>query len=204
MSELIIGLTGGIGSGKTTVSNIFKQFEIEVIDADIIAREVVEPGMPAYQEILARYGESILNKDSNLDRTKLRKIVFDDEKEKLWLNQLTHPQIRNQLKLQSQHAKSPYCLLSIPLLLENQLEYLVDRILVIDCEEETQITRAATRDNSTPEQISKIMNAQINRKSRLAAADEVINTDVSFELVSQKCADLHQFYLILAKSSPLS
>jgi dephospho-CoA kinase len=133
MSDYVVGISGGIGSGKTTVTDLFAKYTVDVIDADVIAREVVEPGTAALKAIVATFGDSVLDESGGLDRTKLRTLVFKDSEVKNWLNQLLHPAIRLQMLLQTQQAKSEYCLLSVPLLVENKLYEQVDRVVIVEC-----------------------------------------------------------------------
>lgn len=198
MSNYIVGVTGGIGSGKTTVTNAFSELGIDVIDADVIAREVVEPGSEALAIIAEHFGNEILLDDGSLDRARLRELVFSNEANKAWLNQLLHPRIRSAIESQLDAATSPYALLSAPLLLENKLTYLTDRVLVIDVTEDTQLARTATRDGNSEAQIKAIMAAQMNRSQRLEAADDVLNNDGSLTDVYDQVAILHQRYLALS------
>ncbi len=199
MSQLIIGLTGGIGSGKSTVADKFNALGIDTIDADIIAREVVMPGMPAYEAMISYFGKAIVSEDGQLDRGKLRQLVFSDEEKKTWLNNLLHPIIREEMISQCRKAKSDYCLLAIPLLVENQLFNLVDQVLVIDVEEEIQLARAAKRDNSQLDGIRKIMASQVSRNERLKHADQIIDNNGSSRDLDEQVKKLDDFYIKLAK-----
>lgn len=198
MSQFIVGLTGGIGSGKTTVANMFADLGIDIVDADIIAREVVEPNSAGLAKISAHFGPNILNKDSSLNRAKLRDIVFKNENEKNWLNQLLHPLIRAQMINQCNLAQSKYCILAVPLLLENKLQSLVNRVLVTDCNTNTQISRASHRDKNSAAQIKQIMAAQLDRETRITYADDIINTELTLTQIRAICENLHQNYLKLA------
>ena len=204
MSQLVVGLTGGIGSGKTTVANVFAEFAIELIDADIIARDVVAPNSPALQQISHRFGQGIIDHNGGLNRAKLREIVFTQADAKAWLDALLHPIIRQKMQQGCEQAKSPYCLLIVPLLLENNLQQMVDRVLVTDCLPQTQLSRAVKRDNNSPQLILSIMDKQISRQQRLAQADDVINSECSIAQIKQDCLSLHHMYLELAKSKALS
>lgn len=197
MSRFIVGLTGGIGSGKTTVSDSFAELGITVIDADVIAREVVEPGTPALAQIIAKFGAEILTKDGQLDRSKLREHVFRHEEDKQWLNQLLHPVIRQEMLRQCQQAQSPYAILSVPLLIENKLYTLVDRVLVVDCSEEQQLRRGSQRDGVGPEQIRRIMQAQCSRQERLKFADDIVDNNTTIEAVKEQVNTLNRNYLQL-------
>lgn len=195
MSNLVIGLTGGIASGKTTVSDTFAKLGIEIIDADVIAREVVAKGTPALREIVNEFGNNILTPTGELDRQKLRNIVFSDDCKKNWLNALLHPLIREQMQLQTANASSAYCILSVPLLVENKLSALVDRTLVVDIDENTQLKRAMQRDNSEQAIIQGIMASQASRAVRLSAADDIILNNKDLPWLTTQVNDLHKIYL---------
>jgi len=195
MSKLVIGLTGGIASGKTTVSDLFAKLGIDIIDADVIAREVVAKGTPGLAAIVEQFGDEILTPDLELDRQKLRTIVFSDNAKKDWLNALLHPLIREQMQLQTANATSPYCILSVPLLVENKLNTLVSRTLVVDIDEASQIKRAIARDNSEQAIIESIIASQASRTQRLAVADDVIVNNKDLDWLSAQVKDLHQMYL---------
>lgn len=195
MSKLVIGLTGGIASGKTTVSDMFAMLGVDIIDADVIAREVVAKGTPGLAAIVEKFGDDILTPDLELDRQKLRTIIFSDNAKKDWLNALLHPLIREQMLLQTANATSPYCILSVPLLIENKLNTLVSRTLVVDIDEASQIKRAIARDNSEQAIIENIIASQASRKQRLAVADDVIVNNKDLEWLSAQVKDLHQMYL---------
>ncbi len=179
MSELIIGLTGGIGSGKTTLTDYFSQLGVEIIDADIIARELVEIGSPALKAIAEHFGNNYLLNDGKLNRTLLRSRIFSNKIDKLWLNNLLHPLIRASIISQTKRATSRYCILVAPLLIENNLFHLVDRVLVVDVNEVTQLKRAMLRDNNSEKEIKAIIASQTSRSSRVQAADDIINNDNS-------------------------
>lgn len=199
MSKFIVGLTGGIGSGKTTIANLFSEFKIDIIDADIVAREVVQPGMPALKKIIQYFGKDIVQLNGELDRAKLRKKIFNNNENKLWLNKLLHPLIRQAILDQLAQATSQYCILVAPLLLENKLTPLVNKVLVIDVDEETQINRTILRDNNSHTLIKSIIDSQISRTERLAQADDIIdNQTLSIESLKQRVNTLHQQYIALA------
>ena len=199
MSRLIIGLTGGIASGKTTVANLFAAHNIDVIDADIVAREVVAPNTPALAQISQHFGQSILQSDGSLNRAKLRELVFSNQHHKEWLNGLLHPLIRQQVSQQLTNATSPYCLLVAPLLIENKMQAMVDIVLVVDSEEQAQLERTMTRDNSSEQQVRSIMSAQISRQKRLAAADDVIKNIGTIKVLTNDVKKLHYKYQRLAQ-----
>ena len=196
---LVIGLTGGIGSGKTTVANEFAKLGITLVDADLLAREVVEPGSSALVAIAERFGSDILDSNGALKRTELRHIVFANKDHKLWLEQLLHPLIRELMLSRIQSANSPYCLLVSPLLLETGQSTLVQRVLVVDVSPETQVKRTLKRDNSNAETIKAIMAAQIDRESRLNKAQDVINNDGGIDELKSKVLALHHQYLELSR-----
>lgn len=195
----VVAITGGIGSGKTTVANQFAELGIEVVDADIIAREVVEPGTPALAAIATHFGPEVITPDGQLDRRRLRERVFTDPQAKGWLNALLHPLIRTEMQRQCAAARSPYCLLVVPLLVENRLTALANRVLVIDVDEATQIERTCRRDGVSHEQAQAILAAQASRAERLAAADDVLdNQNGTPEAIKSRILALHETYLAFA------
>lgn len=199
MSQFWVGLTGGIGSGKSTVAAEFVRLGIQQVDADIVARQVVEPGTAALEAIVQQFGEAIRNSDGQLDRSRLRQIVFNDETAKNWLNQLLHPLIRQEMLRQLADATSPYVLLVAPLLLENKLDQLVDTVLVVDVSEQTQINRTSVRDGSSESLVQSIMAAQCSREERLARANQVISNEGSSDTLPAKVAELHRIFLRMAE-----
>ncbi|MEZ5530249.1 MAG: dephospho-CoA kinase [Porticoccaceae bacterium] len=198
-SRYIIGLTGGIGSGKSAVANEFLNLGITVVDADQAAREAVFPGTPALKAIAEHFGNGILLPNGSLDRAALREIVFANPTERLWLQALLHPIIRKIVIDALNRAASPYVILESPLLLETDQHTLTNRVLVVDVPEELQIKRAGQRDNNNEEQIRAIMASQMARPDRLARADEVVDNSGTPEELGQAVLKLHQQYLILAK-----
>lgn len=174
-----IGLTGGIASGKSTVAEMFADLGVPVIDTDIIAREVVQAGEPALDEIRARFGEQVIDSSGTLDRSALRKLIFSDTDARLDLETILHPRIGAETRRQSAVASGPYQLIVVPLLIGSQLMQFVDRILVVDCDEDTQVQRLMARDAETIEQARRMLSAQASRQERLAAADDVISNDQS-------------------------
>ncbi|QUJ67082.1 dephospho-CoA kinase [Photobacterium sp. GJ3] len=198
---LVIGLTGGIGSGKTTVANLFADYGIDIIDADIIARDVVAPGSDGLQAIVDRLGHDILLTDGQLNRSKLREAIFNDPELKSWLDGLLHPMIRQQMTRQIQQASSPYCLLVVPLMVENRLQTMADRLLVVDVSETVQIARTTARDQVDEAQVRKILAAQASRSQRLAAADDVIDNNGDSHSLRGDVARLHQHYLLLSEQN---
>lgn len=195
----VVAITGGIGSGKTTVANQFSALGIEVVDADLIAREVVAPGTPALAAITSHFGPEILTEQGLLDRRVLRERIFSDPAAKSWLNALLHPIIRSEMLRQCAAVSSPYCLLVVPLLVENRLTELADRVLVIDVDEATQIERTCRRDGVSREQAEAILASQANRSERLAMADDVLdNQSGTTETIRERILALHETYLAFA------
>ncbi len=195
MSQYIVGLTGGIGSGKTTIANMFIDLGINIVDADIIARQVVAPDSPALTAISQHFGKAFIQADGQLNRALLRSQIFSHPADKTWLNNLLHPLIRKDMITQLQAATSPYCLLVAPLLIENQLDSLVNRVLVVDVSEALQVSRTQQRDTSSADEIKAIIASQASRTSRLAAADDVIdNSQEQLSKVQLQVADLDRFY----------
>jgi len=193
-----IGLTGGIASGKSTAAKFFGALGVPILDSDQVAREVVEPGQPPLERLVERFGRGILTPDGHLDRPALREIVFSDPKARADLENLTHPAIGAALEARSAAAGGPYQILVIPLLLEKNLGGQVDRVLVVDCDEELQIRRLHSRDGSTRAQAQAILDAQVSRAARLKAADDVITNDADMSAVQAQVARLHAQYLQLA------
>ncbi|WP_029844035.1 dephospho-CoA kinase [Vibrio parahaemolyticus] len=199
---LVIGLTGGIASGKTTVANLFKQqFKIDIVDADIVAREVVEPGTPGLNAIIQHFGQDITHDDNTLDRAKLREKIFSNPEEKAWLNALLHPIIREKMIEDLQQVTSDYALLVVPLLVENNLDSLCDRVLVVDVEPETQISRTVKRDNVSEEQTHAILASQASRQQRLDIADDVVKNNPNDPDLLLQITDLHEKYLAMCKKN---
>ncbi|HHE9428790.1 dephospho-CoA kinase [Haemophilus sp. HN_Hi03] len=200
----IVGLTGGIGSGKTTIANLFADLGVPLVDADVVAREVVEKDSPLLSKIVEYFGTQILTDQGELNRAALREIVFHHDEEKQWLNNLLHPAIRERMKQQLSEQTAPYTLFVVPLLIENKLTALCDRILVVDVSPQTQLARSAQRDNNNFEQIQRIMNSQVSQQARLKWADDVINNDAELAQnlphLQQKVLELHQFYLQQAEN----
>jgi dephospho-CoA kinase len=193
-----VGLTGGIASGKSTAAKFFGALGVPILDSDQIAREVVEPGQLPLERLVERFGPTILTPDGHLDRPALRQIVFSDPKARADLEALTHPAIGAAMEARSAEAGGPYQVLVIPLLVEKNLAAHVDRVLVVDCDEDLQIRRLRDRDGSTPEQIEAILRAQVPRAARLKAADDVIHNDSDMSAVRDQVAALHPRYLELA------
>lgn len=191
-----VGLTGGIGCGKSTVSKLFIELNVPIIDADDIAHQLVEPGQAALLEISKAFGVKALSPDGSLDRHYLRGIVFSDGKKKQQLENILHPLVFDVMQEKINHLDSPYCILSIPLLFETRMTNFVDRILVIDCPIEIQIARVKARNNLTDATIRSIIDSQVNREYRLKHADDVIdNSDNNHCGLAEQVKKLHNLYL---------
>jgi len=197
----VVGMTGGIGSGKSAVGNCFRSLGIKVVDADQMSRRVVEPGMPALADIALHFGGDILLPDGSLNRAMLREKIFQNDSERLWLEALLHPLIRELTRTELETAQSPYAMLESPLLLEMGQKATVNRLLVVDVPVEVQVERACRRDNNAESQIRAIIAAQITREERLAHADDVIDNTCPLEELPLQVARLHEQYLQLAASA---
>jgi dephospho-CoA kinase len=191
----VVGITGGIGSGKSAVTMRFEHLGIVVVDADLAARVIVEPGGTALPAIAEHFGEDILLPSGSLDRAALRARVFADESERLWLENLTHPLIGQEILDQLHASNSAYTILSSPLLLETSQKDLVDCVVVIDVPEEMQLQRTMTRDDNDEAQVRRIMAAQLPRQRRLEQADIVIDNSRSLDHLDQIVAGLHREFL---------
>ncbi|MTJ02779.1 dephospho-CoA kinase [Idiomarina piscisalsi] len=191
----VVGVTGGIGSGKTAATNEFECLGIVVVDADKVAREVVEPGSDCLEKIREHFGEAMIQPDGNLNRKALREKIFSDHTEKEWLNKLLHPEIRRKILHQLNHANSDYVILSAPLLLENGLDKYCDRVLVIDVPESLQVERTIARDDTSAEQVEAILSAQMTRDQRRQTADDIILNDTTLAALHSQVQALHKQYL---------
>jgi len=203
---LLIGLTGGIGSGKTTVSNLFASLNqneniVSIIDTDIIARKIVEKSKPVYMKILEIFGEAILNNDGTINRSSLRKIIFSNPLLKKQLEGITHPAIQAEVQKAISQSSAKYGVIVIPLLFETSSNYSLDRVLVVDCEEENQIKRASQRDQISYDDVKLILESQVTREYRLKHADDVISNNGNPEILKQQVEKLHHLYLNLAKTA---
>ena len=201
MSNWILGLTGGIGAGKTLVSNHLASLGIDIVDADMIAREVVAIGSEGLDKIVTRFGQDILLSDGALDRAKLREIIFSDIEHKTWLNNLLHPLIRQSITSQLANATSPYVVLSAPLLFENQLDVLCHHTLLVDVPVEVQITRTSARDTVSKEQVKSIIAAQMPREEKRQSADSILNNYRDIDTVLAELEEFHETFLKLAATS---
>ncbi len=195
---LVIALTGGIGSGKSTVAKLFAERGVTIIDTDQLARDVTQAKQPAFDKIVKKFGADIVSPDGGLDRAKLRTLVFADADKRLWLEKLLHPLIRIEMEKQVVSAKPPYCIVIIPLLFETKPNPLINRILVVDTNEKQQIQRTHTRDNISEKDILAILETQVNRHVRLSGAHDVICNDGKLEDLNQQVERLHKLYLSMS------
>jgi dephospho-CoA kinase len=198
---LVVGITGGIGSGKTAVTRRFEQRGITVVDADLVARLIVEPGTPALAAIATHFGADVLQADGALDRAALRSRVFSNDTERHWLEHLTHPLIGQEIIDQINTSRSPYTILSSPLLLDTNQKALVDCVVVVDAPEELQLQRTVQRDSNDEAQVRRIMAAQMSRADRLERADMVIDNSRSLEELDSQVEELHKEFLLRAESA---
>lgn len=197
-APLRIGLTGGIASGKSTVADMFAELGARVIDTDAIAREVVRPGQPALDEIRVAFGDAMISADGLLNRSAMRKLVFADENARRRLEAILHPRIQEETRRQSYEASGEYQIIVVPLLVESSLKSFVDRILVVDCNEDTQVRRLLARDAESEAQARCMLEAQASREQRLAIADDVITNDGTLGSTRSQVAALHVIYQSLA------
>lgn len=197
--SFVVGLTGGIGSGKSTIANLFLDLGVPIVDADIVAREVVAKGSETLSKIVEHFGPRVLLANGELNRQALRNEVFQNEEQKIWLNKLLHPVIRQSCLIQLQQQTYPYTLFVAPLLIENNLISFCDAILVVDVALETQIKRTLSRDHSSETVIKNIIASQVSREQRLKAATEVINNDLdlnkNIDNLRDQVIQLHNLYL---------
>lgn len=198
---LKIGLTGGIGSGKSSVSALFLDLGVPVIDMDVLAREVVMPGQPALQEIIRLFGEHVCDANGELKRRRVRDIIFTDPNKRRQLEAIIHPAIREQVRRRLNNMDSPYCIIVIPLLFETGQKDMIDRILVVDSRPEDQLQRTMRRDNISKDDVQNIMATQVSRQTRLELADDIINNSEGIPRLKEQVQQLHQHYLELCRSS---
>lgn len=191
---LTIGLTGGIGSGKSAAAKLFAELGVPIIDTDLIARQVVEPGQPALTEIAQTFGPEILTRDGQLNRPALRQIIFADAAKRQQLEAILHPRIQTEMLRQAAALTAPYCIFVIPLLLEAGQQHLVKRILVIDCDDNLRRQRLKNRDQMSDAEIDRAFAAQASREQRLAAADDIISNDGSLDQLRAQVQQLHSRY----------
>ena len=193
----ILGLTGGIGSGKSAAAQRFVELGVHLVDADQAARWVVEPGRPALARIVERFGPGVLLEDGQLNRAALRELIFADPQQRLWLEALLHPLIGEEIRSHLARATSPYAILVSPLLIESGQYSMTQRILVIDAPTELQVQRTLARDNTSAEQVQAILKAQLAREERLRHADDVLVNDQDLAWLHSEVERLHHFYLTL-------
>lgn len=198
----ILGLTGGIGSGKSAAAQHFIDLGVQLVDADHAARWVVEPGRPALTRIAERFGEQVLQADGTLDRAALRQLVFQDAEQRRWLEGLLHPLIFQEINQYLARAESPYAILVSPLLVESGQHKMTQRVLVVDAPEELQLQRSMARDDSSEEQIRAILKAQSSREERLRHAHDVLVNDRDLAWLRSEVERLHHFYLTLRGGQP--
>lgn len=191
---LKIGLTGGIGSGKSTVCSIFSELGAPSIDADIIAQKLVQPGMPALRSIINIFGEKITQKDGSLDRKKLRKIIFSNRLARKKLEGIMHPMIYDSMIKEIKKITSIYCILSIPLLLETDFVKMIDRVLVVDLPKSLQLLRVSKRDNISETDVNMIIRSQISREKRCFVANDILNNSKDIEYLRKQILELHALY----------
>ena len=198
LNSYVVVLTGGIASGKTAVSDIFSSKGISVVDADVIARMLVEPGRPALERIKEAFGTGIIDQNGRLDRSKVREMIFADTRLRTKLENILHPAIRQESLTQLKSSKTPYVIYVVPLLAESGSPYRGDRVLLVDVQEETQIERVIARDDIDREQAEAILDAQASRSERMTLADDVVVNDGDLESLHHAVEDLHVKYLGLA------
>lgn len=199
-TALRVGLTGGIASGKTVVADMFAELGVAVIDTDIIARTVVQPGEPALEEIRQQFGQQVINRRGGLDRRAMRRLVFSDREKRLQLEAIVHPRIQQETIRQAEARNGPYQMIVVPLLVESPLRSIVDRILVVDCDEETQLERLMLRDTESEKQARRILATQTSRKERLSIADDLVRNDGDLTATRDQVETLHEAYLNLART----
>jgi dephospho-CoA kinase len=196
-----IGLTGGIASGKSTVADLFAALGVPIIDTDLLSREVVAPGSPLLRQVTDHFGMQVLDTDGSLNRQELRKRIFDDPEQRKWLEALLHPAIRELTDARCEAASGPYVIVAIPLLVETAGSARFDRVLVVDCDPELQITRLMARDGARREDAVRMLAAQAPRAARLAVADDVIHNDGDLDSLHEQVATLHAKYVAIAEAA---
>ena len=193
----VLGLTGGIASGKSAAAQRFAELGVHVVDADQASRWVVEPGRPALAALVERYGAALLQADGSLDRGALRKVIFEDAQERRWVEALLHPLIAEEIAQSLASATSPYAVFVSPLMVESGQHRITQRLLVVDAPEAVRVARTLLRDHTTPEQVQAILKAQTSREQRLALADDVLVNDRDLAWLHSEVERLHTFYLTL-------
>ncbi|MDH3991104.1 MAG: dephospho-CoA kinase [Gammaproteobacteria bacterium] len=196
-----VGLTGGIASGKTMISNYFAELGVPVIDTDLIAREVVMPGSAALDEISEQFGPAVIAGDGSLDRQAMRKLVFSSDEKRKALESILHPRIRDETYRQAAEAEAPYVIIVVPLLFESPMKEAMDRVLVVDCSVETQLNRLLARDKESEDQARRIIATQSSREERLSIADDIVSNDGDKDDSMKAVLELHEAYLQLANEN---
>ena len=192
---MIVGLTGGIGSGKSAAAKFFVELGVDLIDADNLAKNVLNKNSKGYELFINEFGEQYLDNNKNIDRDLLRKTIFNDSDKKNKLENIIHPQVRSDIEEFIKTSKSDYCIVVVPLIYETKSSSYYDRILVIDCDEEIQINRSAIRDNTENKEIKKIISKQASREERLSIADDVILNNRTLEFLKEEVIKLHKKYI---------
>ncbi len=192
---MIVGLTGGIGSGKSAAANFFVELGVDLIDADDLSKNVLNKNSKGYELFINEFGEQYLDNDKNIDRDLLRKTIFNDSNKKNKLENIIHPQVRSGIEEFIRTSKSDYCIVVVPLIYETRSSSYYDRILVIDCDEEIQINRSAIRDNTENKEIKKIISKQASREERLSIADDVILNNRTLDSLKEEVIKLHKKYI---------
>ncbi len=195
---LKVGLTGGIGCGKTTIANLFAEFGVPILDADQVARELTEKGRPALDQIREAFGPQSLNAEGSLDRSRLKQIIFADAQQKRKLEAILHPLIFAAITAKTRQLGSPYCIISIPLLFETKMESIVDRVLVVDCPVELQLERVRQRDKLSTEIIQAIIDSQVPRDYRRMHADDLLDNALGDDTLAEQVKKLHNYYIYLS------
>ena len=198
---LAVGITGGIGSGKSAAADRFSELGVPIIDADVIARQIVEPGRPACRKVIDAFGDEVASDDGGLNRAKLRKIIFSEPEKKTLLENILHPEIHAEILRQIAELSTPYTIVVIPLLAESKRQYPLDRILVIDAPAELQVSRVCARDDQSESEVKRVIQLQSSRPDRLAIADDVIENTGSLQSVRNSVDALHGKYLAIARGS---
>ena len=197
--QFTVGLTGGIASGKSTIAGFFAALGVPVIDTDIVAREVVAPGSPGLVKIRESFGDSVIDESGSLDRYRMREIIFSNDEKRLALERILHPLIRTETNAQAAAAEGDYVVIVVPLLFESPIKAEMDRIVVVDCKEETQIERLMLRDNESRDQACHILATQANREERLSIADDIVRNDGDVDSARERVQTLHEIYMELAR-----
>lgn len=197
---MIIGLTGGIGSGKSAVATLFKDIGVDLIDADDLARDSLNINSEGYKLFIEEFGDKYLDENKNINRELIRKLIFNDSDAKSKLENIIHPIVRSGIETFIRNTKSNYCIIVVPLIFETNSSKIYDRILVIDCDVDVQISRTSKRDNQAKSDIENIINKQATREQRLSIADDVIVNNGSLDLLRMEVLKIHKKYLEIVKN----